>query len=544
MTEAQKIIKGYDALRNQRATFDGSLRDITFYVLPEYEEQNKETGGSGNVPDRAVSSTATEAAILLGGNIFSHTVSTGEEWFQLRARDEERNDELKDWLSETGKTALKAIQNSNFNEAFGELCLLYSTYGTGALSTEWCDEKDELIFRNHPINGNIYLTEDHKGRVNGVYRLLRMSADQAVGRYGEVALPPEVTEAAGNPAMAAEKFEFIQWIGRNPDHDPNRNDSASLPWASVHVYKKGELIVRRSGYRTFPFACPRFLKVRDFPYGYGAGHQSLPSIRELNKAEADFIDAYEMEAWAPLWLPDEEAVEVAQIRPRFVGYYDPSKGAPFQMKIGGNAGVLFQRIQQLEQRIERHFFIDVFLSVSQRHSGDRTAREVDELTNEKFSSIGPMVSRLQSECFAPLVERVVDLLIEHGHVEPPPVIEGSPDYRIVYTSRIDSKLAAIEVQQTLRAAQEAQMLLAMETETPGMPMVMNIEDAAQSVLERRNVDARFIVKRRDREEMKLAQAEAQAEAMQNEQMQKMMKPIDPMKAPDDGSVADEMRQLV
>lgn len=542
-TKAQQIIKGYDALKSQRAAFDGTLRDVTFYVLPEYEEQNKDTGGNDNVPNRPVSSTATEAAILLGGNLFSHTVSTGDEWFQLRARDEDRNDELKDWLSVTGKIALKAIQNSNFNEAFGELCLLYSTYGTGALSTDWDDEKDELIFRNHPINGNIYLTEDHKGRVNGIYRMLQMTGQQAVGKYGNN-LPPEITDAAKDPSKAAERFDFIQWIGPNPDADPNRKDSANLPFASTHVYRKAEVIVKESGYRTFPFACPRFLKVRNFPYGYGAAHNALPSIRELNKAEGDFIDSYEMEAWPPLWLPDEEAVEVAEMRPRFVGYFDPQKGAPFQLKVGGNAGTLFQRIQQLEQRIERHFFVDVFLSISQRHGGDRTAREVDELTNEKFSSIGPMISRLQSECFAPLVERVVDLLIEHGHVEPPPVIEGSADYRIVYTSRIDSKLAAVEVQQTIRAAAEAQSLLALGAETPDMATVMKLEDAAQSVLERRNVDARFIVKKRDREEMQAAAAEAMQEAQQQEALQNSMKPVDPMKAPEAGSAADEMRQLI
>lgn len=537
---ATKVIKGYEALKSARATFDQRLKDITFYVLPEYESQNEDTKGD-EAPKRPSSSAASEAAILLGGHLFANTVNTGEPWFSLRAPGQDEDDQgMKEWLDHATRAALKAVQNSNFNEAYGEMCTLYGTYGTGAISTAWDEERGELVFRNHPVNGNIYLAEDSKGRINGLYRSLPMTAEQAAERFGKDNLPEKVMECYGQPDKVTQKHDFVQHIGVNPNYDPELMNSGSMRFRSVYVHRESEAVVKTSGFRTFPFSCPRFIKIRDWPYGYGSGHLALPAIRELNKAEADFMDAYEMETWPPVWIPDEEAVETSEMRPRAVNYYDPTLGAPFQLKTNGNAMALYQRIQQLEQRVDRHFFVDVFLAVSQRYGKEKTAREVDEIAEEKLSSIGPMVSRLQSECFAPMIERIVDLLIEHGSInQPPEQIAGKP-FRVVYTSRIDSKLASIEVGQTLRAASEVASLVEMETAFPRIGRVLDITKTAVDVLERRNVDMKLIVTEQNRSSMDKAEAQAAQEAQKREAMAQSVGKIDPNKEPEEGSFAKSM----
>jgi hypothetical protein len=535
-----KIVKGYDALKSARSSFDRTLEDITFYVLPEYEAQNERNKGD-EVPDRPASSAPTDSAILLGGHLFSHTVSTGEQWFTLRppGKSDDEDADLKAWLDHAQRVALKAIQNSNFNEAFGEMCTLLGTYGTGALSTDFDDEREELVFRNHPISGNVYLVEDSRGRVNGLYRLMRMTAEQAVERFGN-GLPDKVMECYGDPGKSGQRHDFIHHVGINPDYDAERLNSESMKFRSVYVYRQEEKVVKTSGYRTFPFACPRFMKVKDWPYGYGSGHAALPSIRELNRAEANFMDAYEMEAWPTVWLPDEEAVESSEIAPRAVNYYDPQLGAPFQLKTNGNAIALYQRIQQLEQRIERQFFINVFLAVSSRHDPNKTAREVQELSEEKLSSIGPMISRLQSECFAPLIERVVALLVDNGMIEQPPASLAGKSFRVVYTSRIDSKLAAIEVGQFLQAATEVGQLLQMEGNLPRLSRVLKVTEAAIDILERRNVKHDLIVPDRERKKMDQADVTAMQAAKEQEALAQHVGKIDPGKAPEKGSMIDQM----
>jgi hypothetical protein len=540
---AKQIIGGYDALASDRSTFDNRLDDITFYVLPEYEAQNERTRDESNAPDRPSSSAATNAAILLGGHLFSHTVSTGEQWFTLRTPYPDDDDrELKEWLDVANKTALKAIQNSNFNEAYGEMCTLLGTYGTGVLATDFDDRRRELLFRNHPINGNVYLIEDARGRINGLYRLLRYTAQQAVERYGKENLPEEICSAAYDPSKIKERFDFIQHIGPNPDHNPELRTSEAMKYRSVHVYRDKEIEVKKEGFRTFPFACPRFIKVRDFAYGYGSGHLALPSIRELNKAEADFMDAYEMAAWPPMWVPDEEAVETSELEPRSVNYFNPALGGqPFQLRPNTDAGALYQRISQLEQRVSQQFFIDVFLAVSQRYAHQKTAREVDEISEEKLSSISPMVSRLQSECFTSLIERVVDILVTNGIIPEPPATLAGKDFRVVYTSRIDSKLAAIQVNETLRAYDEITTVREMVLRSEGaIERNADIDTTCQRILEKRNIDMDLILSKRDRQKMDVA-AQQQMEREKQEAMSSQHTgKIDPMKKPEEGSMASQM----
>jgi len=251
------------------------------------------------------------------------------------------------------------------------------------------------------------------------------------------------------------------------------------------------------------------------------------------------MDAYEMEAWPPVWLPDEEAVKSSEVAPRAVNYFDPQLGQPFQLKTNGNSNALFQRIMQLEQRINRQFFVDVFLAVSQRYGGDKTAREVEEIAEEKLSSIGPMVSRLQSECFAPMIERVVDILMENGVIDPAPESIAGKGFRVVYTSRIDAKLSAIEVNDMLRAAQEIAGLLELGDKVPTVGDIMKLSESARDILRKRNISPDRIFTDRETKKRAEGRLEAQQEAEQRAAQQQAIKPIDPGKAPEEGSPLEQ-----
>lgn len=538
----KKIIEAYTSLKSARSTFDGRLRDITFYVLPEYENQNKDTRSDDNVPDRPVSNSATYFANTLGSNIFSYTYRPGEENFSLRAVNEIDADEVKEWLSHATEITLKAIQNSNFTEVYASMCVLYGTYGTGIVSVMYDDNREELIFRNHSVNGNIYFVENAKGRVCGIYRLLRYTAKQAGDTFKK--LPKSVMEALKDPARINEKFDFIEVIEKNGDYDGKRKDSMSMRYRSTCVFQETEEVVHEEGFQTFPFSCPRFSKQTDFPYGYGCGHMALNTIRQLNRAEADYLDAVEMESHPPVWFPDSEAANEAQIKPGFVGYFDPSRGNPFQLKVGSNSVALFQYIQQLRYELSEMFFINTFLSVTQQQAQPKTAREVNEMSQEKLSVVAPMISRLQSELFSPLIERVVDLLITAGVIDAPPKKIAGEGFRVVYTSQIDTKLSSIEVNKTLQAFSEAQALLNMEQETPTLPHVGRIAEAAKLILEKRAISADLIVPDRERKKMKQALDDSLARKEQMEAMQGMAKPVDLQKQSEQNSPMSQMESAV
>jgi hypothetical protein len=538
---AQKIVRGHEALKKRKSSFEQSLEDISFYVLPEYENQD-EVSDSDDYPKRPVSSVATNASIKLGGNLYSFTYQHGQRNFSLRSLDSDASEEMESWLQSATNAANEALQNSNFSEAYGEMCHLMSTFGTGSMSVEYNPTREELHFRNHPINGNIFVIENSYGVIDGFSREIVYTPSAAIEAYGAGNLPSNIVEAANDPSRIAEQFTFIHQVTRNPKYDSSKPTSKQMPFKSTHVAKSEFEIVKESGFRTNPMVFPRFIKVRNFPYGYGSGHLALPSIRQINRAEDDYIGAIEMEAYPTTFVSDDEAAETAEIAPRAINYVDMTQGPPVQMKIGGNSRTLLERIMQLTGQIKEQFFIDVFMSLSQRYNTGRTATEVNEITEEKLSSIGPMVSRLRSECWSPMIERIIGLMVENGIIPIPPVDDAS-SFRVVYTSRIDSQLASIRANETLRAANEAAGLLALKGQSPELASVVRLEDAAERLLKDRNLDRDFLISKRERQEIQQAAMAAEDERRQQEMLNKQVAQIDPNRAPQPGSIADQLNDL-
>ena len=133
LSREQKIVQGHEALKQRKGTFEESLEDISFYVLPEYENQDEVSEGD-DYPSRPCSSVATNASIKLRGNLYSFTYQHGQRNFSLRSMDQNAGDQMESWLQSATNVANEALQNSNFSEAYGEMCHLMSSFGTGSLS--------------------------------------------------------------------------------------------------------------------------------------------------------------------------------------------------------------------------------------------------------------------------------------------------------------------------------------------------------------------------------------------------------------------------
>lgn len=541
--DGKQIVAGYTALRTQRAVFQQTLDDIAFFCLPEYER--KEKMGTDGTPIRPVTSKPAHSAQTCGGHMFANTISTGQQWFSLRSvRDNPNDAELQRWLHNSSQTALRAIQNSNFAEAYGSMITLYCTFGTGILGIDWDPAREQLVFRNLPVNRDAYLAENAYGYVDTIYRLLRYTASQAAQEFGMEALPEKIRQALRDPSKAAEKFEFVHMIAPNPSPDPNRQDWKGKPYVSMHVFRETEEIVRRSGFWKFPYACPRFIKTSEWPYGYGCGHRALYTIRQLNRGESELINALEMANHPPIFIPDEDALKWINLRPNSVNFMDFSQGKPWEYPVGGgNVQLLHQHVEQLKQELDELFFIDVFLSISMRYRKEKTATEVQALDEEKLSSIGPMVVRLQSECFSVMIERVVDLLMEYGMIDPPPESVNREGFRVVYTSRIDTKLAQVENMQFMRAVQDAANTLALGDQIPRLHRTVNLEEGVRAMLERSHINPGLIRSKVERQRMEREEAEAAAAAQAMEQERALVDKINPQAPIQEGSPLARLEQL-
>jgi hypothetical protein len=534
---ALKIIRAYEGAKSARSNVDNTFRDIERLALPSMDGSNTDNLKSAGQDDRPISSLATSEAILLGSNLYSHSYSSSDRNFALRASKQENRDLMKKWLQYATDTITEFMQNSNFSQVYGEFTRIWSNFGTGICGVEYDKTTSELVFSSIPITANVYITEDFQGRVRGFFRLLRLTADDVVNMLGYDALCPKGIVAYGDMSKSQDKFDYILSVTENPDHDPARFDIGSMKFKSEYVSVKEKRVVKRGGYRSFPYPTARFVKRHDgSPYGIGASEMALPTIRGLNTNEAQLTDSMQMEARPPTVVKDDEQLEIDEIEPNSVIH---TSGEITQLRGTHNAQVAATEIERLTLELRRQYFTNVFLAVM-ANQNDKTATEVDALQAEQFASIAPMISRLRSEFWSPMIHRILDLLIEAGEIEPPDANIAGADFEVSYISQLDTKLELMDQQKTVQAVNAIVQMLMSAREVPELNRVLKIEDIAISFAEAHNVKYEHIVSEAERAEMDRAAEAAAAEqaALQKQEIdQKSIAPIDTTKKPEEGSPA-------
>jgi hypothetical protein len=532
---AVEIIKGFGQAESARSNVDISYRDIERLVMPSFSGSNTEDRKSEGHDDRPVSSVPTSEAILLGSNVYSHSFSNSDRNFALRAAKEEDREGMKKTLQDWTNIMHRFMQASNFGEVYGEFTRIWSNFGTGIVGIEYDTESSQLVFSSIPITGNVYIFESFNGRVNGLMRLLQLRASDALAMFGEDGLCDKAKKALDDMSKVNEKFDYILNVQENPKYDAKRSDKESMRYKSEYVCRTDKRIVKSGGYRTWPYPTSRFIKAHDgSPYGLGICHVADGAIREINTAEAQLVDAIQMQSHSPVVVKDDEQLEIDEILPDTVIY---TTGEITQFKTTSDPAVIQARIDQLTIELRRQFFSDVFLALTQKR-GNKTIPEVEGIESEKFAAVGPMIARLRSEFWGTLINTILELLIHAGEIKIPEGMDMSSAYEVNYISQLDTRLGLMDHQKTMQAVTAISGLIAAATEVPEINKVLKVIPMAKAIAEDLNVDYDYIVTDEERAKMD-AQAAAAAEeaaAMQKQELdQKAVAPVDTSKAPEDGS---------
>jgi hypothetical protein len=111
------------------------------------------------------------------------------------------------------------------------------------------------------------------------------------------------------------------------------------------------------------------------------------------------------------------------------------------------------KIQRVAVNIERAFFSDLFLMLTNMDQKGMTATEVAERHEEKLLMLGPVLEQLYAEMLDPVIDRTFELAMDAGIIPPPPPdLEGQeikPEYvsvlaqaqRMVGISAIEQTMA-------------------------------------------------------------------------------------------------------
>ena len=366
--------------------------------------------------------------------------SPARPWFSLTLQNEDlaQLENVKLWLHFVYERMVNVFAQSNF---YDQVHLLYDelgTFGTGVLLIE---EDDENTIRCRTLTvGEYCLDVNSSGRVDSLYRRVRMTARQVLEAWPETC-PERIKKMAENDNP--EWLEVLHVVEPRKVGRTGRRDGAARPFRSVYLTLDGrpDEVLEDSGYYEFPALCPRWNTTASDVYGTSPAMDALGDCLTLQSLARDGLLALEKEVTPPLLALASAGLTRLSLNPGAVNYANAmSQGGSLPavtplLQVRANLAALEQYKAQIKDQIGRMFFNDLFLLMAGSNK-NMTATEVAERNAEKMLMLGPVLDRLRSELFQPLIERVFGIMWRRGDIpEPPPeMVEAGAGLSIEFIS--------------------------------------------------------------------------------------------------------------
>ena len=516
----------FGSLKQLRQPWETLWQEIAKYVMPRrVPGLNGSIQGPGTSNETLLfDTTAVDANMTLANGQLAWMSPLEASWFAFEPQ--KKSDAAKLWLSECTGTAREALASGNFYTAVHEFYLDRSAFGTACLYVEQ-GMKSPINAEVWPV-GTFVIDEDAEGNVDTVIREFQLSPRQAAAKFGEDKLSPKMREMLGDPKRMHEKCKFLHCIQPRNERDKKKVDDVNMPIQSVYMEREGCHIVKDSGYEEMPVMVSRYLQwgsgTGSF-YGWAPSFVALPEARQLNFLEKMMDALAEKKAFPPVLAPEELEGE---IDPNAMGvtYFSRDLGTSGQMPrewmTQGDYAIGFQRAEVRRDAIRRAFHVDLFQMFAQVEK-QMTAREVSERSSEKLIQFSPTFSRLTTELFNPLLERVFAILLRNGSfTQPPeemvmPLGDGRgflPPPKVAYNSRIALALRALPA---LGYARSLERLMVVYQLQPDVLDNYNFDNAERDTALADGVPASFMRAEPLVKKTREARAEAQAQAAQMQQ---------------------------
>lgn len=174
---------------------------------------------------------------------------------------------------------------------------------------------------------------------------------------------------------------------------------------------------------------------------------ALGDIKQLQQEQKRKAQAIDKLANPPMVADVELKNQPASTLPGGITYITKKEGAGFKPvyeNFRPPIQELMEDIKQVQDRIQRIFFNDLFLMFQQMEAEPRSAAAVDARREEKMVMLGPVLERFQTEALDPIIDRTFAIMTRFGLIpDPPPQVQGRP-VQVEYTSMLAQAQRAAE----------------------------------------------------------------------------------------------------
>ena len=354
-------------------------------------------------------------------------------------------------------TANFAAQNYNNWQSLGAFG--NSTMYVDKFDSRWHRGVRGFRYKSVPF-GETFYGENHQGKVDRMIRWFKLTAYQAVQKWGRDRLPQNLIAPLEQKSQWP--YSFLHCVKpRGEDYDPDRLDEKGLPFSSHYVSIEGHCLMQpEKGYRVFPYAVSRYDQAPGEVYGRGPAQIVLPSLKTLNAEKVTFLTQGHRAASPVLLLPDDGIVGM-DMRPGAQNKGGvTSDGKPLVHTLPtGDIQISKEMMGEERSIIDDVFLVSLFKVLSEHPN--MTATQVIELVNEKGMLVAPTLGRQHTEYVGGLVERELDLLSDMRMLDPMPprLREAMGEYKVTDTSPLAMAARANEAAGFMRTVETVRELV-------------------------------------------------------------------------------------
>lgn len=448
-----------------------NYNDIARYIAPR--RSLLLTQGSGGIPtpnsmmrgvpinNQIVDPTATLALRYCAGGMASNLAKPSAPWFKIipMLLGVNLDAEARTWIENTENRIYGVLSISNFYNAFVQECEDIAAYGT---SPAIVYEDEENVIRVHvPCVGEYYLDVDASNRVIGLYRLILMTVEQQVDFFGidnVDANTAKLWKGKGsglqNERIIAHSIEPNYAVGSNKDWKL----PGGFPWREVY-WMYGDAGTQPLAIRGFwdkPFSGSRWATQGNDAYGRSQGMDVLPDVKQLQVMTRRKAEAIEKMVRPPLIADEKLKNQPSSGLPGHVTFMpglDQHNGMRSIYNVNPDVRDLTADIEKIQQRIEKGFFKDIFMAISNLQGDQRTATEIQARRAEAMQVLGPVVENLITENLRPKLKRIYNIMLRKKLIDPlPKSLQGLPlGFEFVSSLALAQKAASIGAMERMAA---------------------------------------------------------------------------------------------
>lgn len=522
---ARDIVQRFDRFYADSSIHMNVCQELAEYLLPTRSNITfKRTAGTKQ-GTRVFDSTGVRAAKLLASALAGSLTSPVVRWFSLRMREDSLNqmEEVADWLERVADICYEELNQSNFKNCIHEAYLDLAVFGAACL---YEDEKilgngkwKGLRFATIPM-GEYFIAEDPEGRVDTVFRKISMSYRSAVTQFGLKNLSEQSQAKATSLRTMDDMFTIIHAIYPRTKLPKLVVNSTGFPVAEVYVEYENKHLIQEGGYREMAYMVARWLKTSGEVFGRGPGHEALPDVRTLNRADELLLRSWAKAIDPPLMVLDDGVIgRVSLVSSGLTVVRDMNAIKP--ITDGAKFDVSVNLSEQRRRSVEKTFYVDQLQIPDKQYM---TAFEVDKQLELMQRILGPTVGRLDVELLSPIVYRTFNLLQRAGRLPQYPQAlldwkrdnpDGSSGVDILYDGPLARAQRGSEVVSIQKTIATAAPLVEVD---PTVQDNLDTDETYRFIAEKSGLPLKLLRDAKKRDDIRKARTQAQNEKAQEEKV--------------------------